>query len=496
MLWLKIGLAAGVSYILGKPISIVKSFKEKHILLTGSTGFIGKVFLALLLQYVPTVNKISLLIRKKRSKSAAQRVREMLNESPVFQNLRFKYGQQFEKEVMAKLQVIEGDLCHENLDINNAQVYDLNFDLLINFAGLVDFNPDLGSALLSNTLAIENLVAFVKKYAPQEGLLHASTCYVAGATDSPVAEESICEASPAEYSFDVMKEVSYLKNMLGLTGCPINSLDDKFGEERAKYFGWPNIYTYTKALGEGILANRGTDISWAIVRPSIVEGALDYPFEGWNEGYNTMAPISYAIGQIKYIPAQANIPLDIIPVDLVAKGIILVAAEMMISKTKLKKIYQLGTSRVNPISFKSAAEMVNDYFENNRSNFSLRFKKGIKCVKLWHPLTPANKRKGLSMAANLLSLIPVNEANEIARTIMSDCKKAYNVEAIIDVYLPFIYWNRCTFKSQNIEDHEVQEPELKYSPKKINWDNYFKNVQMPGMDRWFYSKMDRKRRKF
>ena len=76
------------------------------------------------------------------------------------------------------------------------------------------------------------------------------------------------------------------------------------GVERAAYWGWPNIYTYTKSLGEQLVAAE-TGMVRSIVRPSIVESALSYPFPGWNEGFTTTAPIIFLIrkGQTQ-IPAN------------------------------------------------------------------------------------------------------------------------------------------------------------------------------------------------
>jgi long-chain acyl-CoA synthetase len=48
------------------------------------------------------------------------------------------------------------------------------------------------------------------------------------------------------------------------------------GVERAAYWGWPNIYTYTKSLGEQLVAAE-TRMVRSIVRPSIVESALFIP---------------------------------------------------------------------------------------------------------------------------------------------------------------------------------------------------------------------------
>ena len=70
-----------------------------------------------------------------------------------------------------------------------------------------------------------------------------------------------------------------------------------------RHLGWPNTYTFTKSLGESLLATRGAGLPIAIVRPSIVETSTHQPFRGWNEGINTSAPLSYLLGT--YFPATA-----------------------------------------------------------------------------------------------------------------------------------------------------------------------------------------------
>src|SRR5207253_5498784 len=101
----------------------------------------------------------------------------------------------------------------------------------------------------------------------------------------------------------------------------------ELGIERAEWWGWPNIYTYTKALGEQLVAAE-TGIVRSIVRPSIVESALAYPFPGWNEGFTTTAPIIFLVlkGQTQ-IPSNEKLIIDITPVDYVASVMLAVAAE-------------------------------------------------------------------------------------------------------------------------------------------------------------------------
>ena len=47
----------------------------------------------------------------------------------------------------------------------------------------------------------------------------------------------------------------------------------ELGEERADYWGWTNIYTYTKSIAEQIVAQQD-DIIKSVVRPSIVESSV------------------------------------------------------------------------------------------------------------------------------------------------------------------------------------------------------------------------------
>ena len=88
----------------------------------------------------------------------------------------------------------------------------------------------------------------------------------------------------------------------------------RVGTERAKFWGWTNTYTYTKSIGEQILASSG--LRFTIVRPAIIESSIEYPFPGWNEGINTSAPLAWAVIQgLDTLPVGDRTFLDIIPVD-------------------------------------------------------------------------------------------------------------------------------------------------------------------------------------
>jgi long-chain acyl-CoA synthetase len=84
----------------------------------------------------------------------------------------------------------------------------------------------------------------------------------------------------------------------------------------------------------------------SIVRPSIVESAMSYPFPGWNEGFTTTAPIIFLIrkGQTQ-IPADPKLILDITPVDQVASVMLAVSAQACVEEPRL--VFQAATGDAN-----------------------------------------------------------------------------------------------------------------------------------------------------
>lgn len=61
---------------------------------------------------------------------------------------------------------------------------------------------------------------------------------------------------------------------------------------RARHYGWPNTYVFTKAMGEMLLGemNLNKQLPLVIVRPTIITSTYEEPFPGWVEGirYNAL----------------------------------------------------------------------------------------------------------------------------------------------------------------------------------------------------------------
>ena len=58
--------------------SVRDFYRGKNIMVTGCTGFLGKVILEKLMRSCPEINRIYILVRPKRNKKPIDRVKEIL----------------------------------------------------------------------------------------------------------------------------------------------------------------------------------------------------------------------------------------------------------------------------------------------------------------------------------------------------------------------------------------------------------------------------------
>jgi long-chain acyl-CoA synthetase len=277
------------------PLSVRSALRGKHVMLIGVTGFIGKVWLANTLLDLPDIGRIYLLIRRQKSNPAQKRFQKLIEDSPVFDPLYERHGSKLLQFINEKVQVVEGDVTQPGLGLDSELAASLrsNLDLIINSSGLTDFNPDLRDALSTNVDAAVHILEFIRQ-CNHAGLLHLSTCYVAGARDGRVFETVRPDYTPAGVAnFDAEREWHALHKLVqeteqraegpevtdelrrqamgkehaakDLQGAALDNQVRKnrvrwlrnelteAGKRRAKELGWPNTYTLTKSLAESLL---------------------------------------------------------------------------------------------------------------------------------------------------------------------------------------------------------------------------------------------------
>lgn len=68
----------------------IKFYEGKNILITGATGFVGKVLLEKFMRSIPNTGKIYLMVREKKKQSLSQRL-DKIFDSYCFSNLKKQY---------------------------------------------------------------------------------------------------------------------------------------------------------------------------------------------------------------------------------------------------------------------------------------------------------------------------------------------------------------------------------------------------------------------
>ena len=514
--------------------SVRRAMAGKHVMLIGVTGFIGKVWLANTLLDLPEVARIYLLIRRQKSNPAERRFEKLVEESPVFDPLFERYAADLPEFLREKVEVIEGDVTRPNLALpsETAQRLRKDLDLIINSSGLTDFNPDLREALATNTDAPLNVLEFVGT-SDHAGLLHLSTCYVAGEQDGRVAEKLTANYNPHHLpDFDAESELNGLHELvrksevqaesadvseslrlqaLGkehvakqLTGSALENQIRKnrirwlkthltdAGTERAKELGWPNTYTLTKSLAESLIAKRGVGLPIAIVRPAIVETSVTKPFSGWNEGINTSASLSYLLGTyFRQLPSNESKRLDIIPVDAVCAGMTLISAAIM--ERRHDAMYQLATSVTNPCDMGRSIELTS---LAHRKHY--RAQEGLESwLRLRFDAIPVSKTRYNRMSApaqkaivksiqRIMSPLPLRKT-PLVRTERS----LERVEKLIELFEPFILLHEHDFAADNVEKLSYalvpeEREEFGYDTRGLDWWEYWINIHIPALRKWTY----------
>lgn len=481
-------------------ISITENFRDKNVLLIGGSGFVGKVLLAIFLQEVPSVGCIYILLRADSAKQVLERFINEIISSPVFEPLRQEKGAALTQYLEKHIKVIKGDITLPDLGIDSEVKSYLqeNVDLIINSAGLVDFFPEITLGFSVNTMGAIYSAEFARQ-CKHAKLVHVSTCYVAEKKDGIYSEVIHYPTCKNGLTLNIHNEIQFLNAQISLLNIEYahdkKSLKQaliKCGEARAEHWGYSNTYCYTKALGELALAENYKDLSYSIIRPSIIESSVAFPFSGWNEGFNTTAPISYFMGGwYPYVVAKNSVFLDIIPVDIVCKQLILVAAALLSGKSE--KVYQLCSSSRNPISLKNAIYYIRTWHQHHSKHYFRTFL-NARAIDLDFYLAPQNIANVFKKLELVLRKICINEklGNFITIPVVAIGKMFSRAAKLYRVFQPFIYDHDYVFNSAAVYQLIPAEQAFKVDIKNLQWDKYWLEIHMNGLNRWIFPKYKHK----
>eukprot|EP00211_Chloroparvula_japonica_P000283 CAMPEP_0119132420 /NCGR_PEP_ID=MMETSP1310-20130426/11825_1 /TAXON_ID=464262 /ORGANISM="Genus nov. species nov., Strain RCC2339" /LENGTH=1239 /DNA_ID=CAMNT_0007123053 /DNA_START=32 /DNA_END=3751 /DNA_ORIENTATION=+ len=337
----------------GKEYMDVKAFYEgQTLLVTGATGFIGKVLVEKIMRSLPMVKKVVVMIRSKKGVAPSARLKKEVIGSPVFLRLREEIGEEaFQQRCAEKLFAVAGDITVDNfgLSAEDEKFIVENVSVIHHCAASIDFKEVLPVAINQNVLGGLRMLELAKKCKNLLVLNHVSTAYTGCHMEGVVKEEL------HEPKIDPEKLLSELRRK-----------DAKYLEEKSPQIisGYPNTYTFTKNMCENILVQRRGTVPLCIYRPTIVGCSMAEPTPGWVDVISAASALYLALllGLFRYMCGGHGIG-DQVPVDIVVNSMLVLP--MDVARKDTYRIFHMGTSHRNPIRWREMEEYVPNYIQSH-----------------------------------------------------------------------------------------------------------------------------------
>lgn len=289
--------------------SVINFYKGSVVLITGGTGFIGKVLIEKLLRCFE-VKKIYLLVRERKQTSAADRLKEILQE-PLFNVIR-----ESNESVLSKVVAIDTNFQQDQIICeSDYQMLLSEVTVILNVMASIKFNECIDTALDTNVICPRKLFDMATKMTELKSIVHVSTFY--SNCDRSIIEEKVFDDIP----------FGGLDNLLEILG---HLSDAEKSQLTPMILGrMPNSYVFSKKCAEVMIQQQFCKLPIVIFRPPAVSSALTEPIPGWVDNFNGLAGMTVAVdqGRVYRVYGNPSYRVHLAPVDYCVSALLAVGAE-------------------------------------------------------------------------------------------------------------------------------------------------------------------------
>ncbi|XP_051168817.1 uncharacterized protein LOC127286434 [Leptopilina boulardi] len=317
------------------------------------TGFIGKILVEKLLRSLPKIGKIYLLMRPKKGKDIQERFHEYFK-AELFDPLREK-----DPSVIEKVIPLSGDVTQSCLGLSDADRKKLinEVSIVIHSAATTRMNEPLNIAVSNNIYSVLEIIKLCRELKKLKVAVHVSTAFMYSNIER--IEEKIY---PMPMTYEEVKNAIEIIKRLNL------SKKDEKQFTKILLGEFSNTYLFTKAIAEGIIKDKATDLPFCIYRFPIALATYKEPFASWvdvAQGIN-QGLIWTAMGLIRVILVpDLKDHLYFVPADFVCNALIASAWDAGNKTNKRSDItlpvYNYVNGNKNPLTKEIFEKLVRSY---------------------------------------------------------------------------------------------------------------------------------------
>lgn len=323
--------------------SVSSCFSGKSVLVTGVSGFLGKMIVWKLLRDVPTCQTIHVLLRPQNSTSPEQRLQKILCQEP-FATLAPEVD-------LSRVVAIAGDVYASSTDAPSLELAPISqFDVIIHSAALTQWDAPLVESLRIN--AYGSLALLTNHLTSGGTFVYVSSAFAFGIP--PTISKEVVWEGPVPVShvdFDAIHREAELHS-------GTREARGRAAVALARKHGWWDPYALSKAAAETFLAAKAHAVgaNLAVVRPSGLVGAIAEPAPGWHDAYTGTVPFILALStkQMTMLAGSPGAKIDWFPADLTVNVVVVAAAGVRNDPSKSASYFHTVSHDTNPVTLHEA----------------------------------------------------------------------------------------------------------------------------------------------
>ncbi|XP_043477559.1 fatty acyl-CoA reductase wat-like [Leptopilina heterotoma] len=311
-------------------------YAGQSVLITGGTGFLGKLLIEKLLRCCPELTSIYVIIRRKENQDIHKRI-QLLLEEPIYDKLKCE-----NPEFLEKIISIEGNgrLPNYGISPKDRDILWEKISIVFHAAANVKFNEKLGNIIADNVFGTKQLIDICLCMKNLKAFMHISTFY------------SHCNR----------KEIDEKFYDSPITGKRILQMAEILSEEELECLekilrkNYPNNYTFTKAITEQLIHQHGQKLPFGVFRPAIVSSTYQSPLQGWSDNFSGVNGIIAGglTGVLKTMLSDKSKKMEVVPADLTINALIACAWDLALNKTEQEEdpfVYNYISTWTNSITY-------------------------------------------------------------------------------------------------------------------------------------------------